>query len=347
MISALLVGNHLSASGRNPTVSEELAFCFRQTGMRVLTTSSRPNKVGRLADMLATTLARRRSYEVAQIDLYSGPAFRWAQAVAALLTTIEKPFVISLHGGNLPHYAKRHPRRVGRLLRAAHSVTAPSGYLARELRSLRPDIEVVPNPLATDRYRTPKHDVADCLIVWVRAFHRIYDPITAIAAFKQVHDRYPAAKLAMYGPDLGDGSLDECRTLAACLGLEHGVSFCGATAKSEIPRILGRSSIFLNTSRIDNAPVSIVEAMAAGLPVVSSDSGGIPDLLEHGREGLLVPAGNTSLLGDAVCQVISSPTLASELSARGRTRTHQSDWRRVLPRWMSILREAAEHPNEP
>lgn len=347
MILTLLVGNHLSASGRNPTVSEELAFCFRQTGMRVLTTSGRPNKVGRLVDMLATTVARRRSYEVAQIDLYSGPAFRWAQAVAALLTKIEKPFVISLHGGNLPHYAKRHPRRVGRLIRSAHSVTAPSGYLARELRSLRPDIEVVPNPLDTDRYRISKHDVADCRIVWVRAFHRIYDPITAIAAFKRVHDRYRSAKLAMYGPDLGDGSLDECRTLAASLGLEDAVNFCGATAKSEIPQILNRSSIFLNTSLIDNAPVSLVEAMAAGLPVVSSDPGGIPDLIEHGREGLLVPVGNALLLADAVCQVIHSPTLASELSARGRTRAQQSDWRQVLPRWMAILSEAAAHPNEP
>lgn len=322
-------------------MSEELALRFRQTGMPVLTTSARPNRASRLADMLATTLARRRSYDVAQIDLYSGPGFRWAQAVAAALVALRKPFVLSLHGGNLPEYAKRHGRRVGRLLQAAHSVTAPSSYLARELHSLRPDIEVVPNPLDTARYNAPKRRGIDKRIVWVRAFHRIYDPITAITAFRQVHDRYPAASLAMYGPDLGDGSLEQSHALAGRLGIADAVHFCGTVAKSEIPRILSQSSIFLNSSRIDNAPVSVVEAMAAALPIVSSDSGGIPDLIENGCQGLLVPAGNARLLADALVRVLGSSALAQELSARGSARAQQSDWQQVLPRWQSILQAVA------
>jgi glycosyltransferase involved in cell wall biosynthesis len=155
MLSALLIGNHLSASGRNPTVSEELARRFRQDGMHIVTTSDRAGRLARLGDMLRTTWSRRQHYDVAQIDVYSGPAFIWAEAVAAALAALSKPFVLSLHGGNLPRFAATHGRRVRRLLRAAHTATCPSAYLARELRHLRADIRIVPNPLDTAKYRSP------------------------------------------------------------------------------------------------------------------------------------------------------------------------------------------------
>ena len=79
-----------------------------------------------LPDMLATVWTRRCDYDIAQIDVYSGAAFFWAEAVAFALRRLGKPYVLTLHGGALPDFAREWPRRTRRLLESAAAVTAPA-----------------------------------------------------------------------------------------------------------------------------------------------------------------------------------------------------------------------------
>src|SRR5690348_11952291 len=127
--NVLLVGNFLNASRRSRAVGEDLAVRLVGRGYAVRTTSGRRLRVARLLDMVATVLQDRRRYEVAQVDVYSGAAFIYAETVAGLLKLLRKPYVLTLRGGNLPAFGMRWPRRVARLLRSARVVTAPSGYL--------------------------------------------------------------------------------------------------------------------------------------------------------------------------------------------------------------------------
>lgn len=338
--AVLMIGNFLSSSASIRFVCEDLADRFALEGWSVITTSSRPSRPARLADMLATAWSRRRDYAVAQVDVYSGPAFFWAESAAALLTAIGKPFVLSLHGGNLPAFARRHPRRVRRLLGGASAVTSPSAYLARALSGFRGDIRVVPNPLDLAGYPFRLRSRTRPRLVWLRAFHRIYRPELAPAMLAGVLRRHPGAELTMIGPDKGDGSLEETREAAGRAGVAERVTFAGPVPKSEVAGRLAGADIFVNTTDVDNTPVSLLEAMACGLCVVTTDAGGIPDLVADGREAIVVPRGDAGALARAVCAVLEDPVLAAGLSRRARARAEACDATRVFALWRDVFSDA-------
>jgi glycosyltransferase involved in cell wall biosynthesis len=330
-VTVLLVGNFLSASVGNRGVCEELAERLRGAGCVVLTASARPGRAARLADMLATAWRRRREYRVAHVDVYSGPAFSWAEAVAWTLRRAGKPYILTLHGGALPEFAARWPKRVRRLLASAAAVTAPSGFLAEGLRPCRPDLRLIPNALDLARYPFRHRTRPQPRLVWVRAFHEIYDPSLAVRVLARVRRRYPGATLEMVGPDKHDGSFERTRAIASA------VEFTGAVPKALVPERIDRADIFLNTTTIDNTPVSVMEAMACGACVVSTRVGGVPHLVRDGEEGLLVPPRDAWAMADAVERLLEAPELAARLSLAARRKAEGFDWGAVLPQWRRLL----------
>src|SRR5205823_12259494 len=107
-------------------VCEDLAERLSTRGWLVITASAKLGRVSRVAAMLLTTWRNRRLYGAAQVDVYSGPAFVWAELVGWLLRRAGHPYVLSLHGGDLPVFGGRRPARVRRLLKSAAAVTTPS-----------------------------------------------------------------------------------------------------------------------------------------------------------------------------------------------------------------------------
>jgi glycosyltransferase involved in cell wall biosynthesis len=295
--------------------------------------------------MLGTIWSRRRDYAIAQVDVYSGAAFVWAESAAALLRRMGKPHVLTLHGGNLPAFAARWPGRVARLLRGAGAVTSPSRYLARSLERFRGDIRVIPNPLDTELYPFRPRTALVPRLVWVRAFHRMYNPALALSALLEVRRRHPDATLTMIGPDKGDGSLAEVRSECSRLGLAECVSLPGAVSKREIPARLSCGDVFLNTTDVDNAPVSVLEAMACGLCVVSTDAGGMPDLAVNDENALLVPRRDASAMAAAVARLLGNSDLAARISRNARTRALECDVARVLEGWREVFSEMAGTAN--
>jgi glycosyltransferase involved in cell wall biosynthesis len=337
----LMIGNFLSGSGGTRGVCEELAARLSAGGWKVVTASSRPGRLARLLDMLVTVVGRRRDYRVAQVDVYSGAAFLWAELTCALLRLLGKPYVLTLHGGNLPAMARSRPRRVRRLLSSARAVTSPSGYLSESLEWVRSDVQVLPNALDVSRYPFRLRSAPQPRLVWLRAFHGLYRPVRAAEVLAIVRERFPEARLTMIGPDKGDGSLAATREAAGKLGVLDRIDFPGAVPKADVPRWLGEGDVFLNTTSVDNTPVSVLEAMACGLCVVSTDVGGLPHVVTHESDGLLVGGEDAQGMAAAVQRVLSDPALAERLSRNARARAQARDWSVVLPRWESLLRSAA------
>lgn len=336
----LVVGNFLSAFGLPRGICEEFAERLAGSGWQVETTSHRVSRPRRLVDMVSTAWRRRFDYDVAQVDVYSGNAFLWAELVCATLSKAGKPYVLTLHGGNLPRFARRWPRRVRRLLRSASCVTSPSPYLATQLGAFR-EILVLPNPLSLESYPFRLRREPRPRLVWLRAFHRIYDPTLAVKVVERLAPEFPDVHLTMIGADKADGSLEAARTAAVAAGVASRISFCGPVPKREVASLLAASDLFLNTSRVDNAPMSVLEAMACGLPVVSTDAGGVPDLVRNGEDALLVPVGDPDAMADAVRRILTSPDLAEGLSRRGRATAECLDWSHILPRWEELLTQTA------
>jgi len=337
-IGVLLVGNFLSGSVGTRGACEELALHLGELDrLRVLTTSEKPQRILRLTDMLATIWRRRNEFQVAQVDVYSGPAFLWAEATCAALRRLGKPYVLVLHGGNLPRFAHERSRRVARLLRSANVVTTPSEYLREQMAAYRADLQLLPNALdlSAYRYRLRRHPRRS--MIWLRAFHEIYNPILVPRVLRLLARDYPDLHMTMIGPNKADGSLDRTRQLAAKLGVLNRLSLPGAVPKEETPAWLDEGDVFLNTANVDNTPVSVLEAMACGLCVISTNVGGLPYLLRDGEDALLVPPNSPEAMAAAVRRVFTERKLAERLSRNARAKATLHDWTVVLPQWEELL----------
>ena len=333
----LFIGNFLSASGKSRSVSEELAQRLSRRGWSIATSSSISNRFLRLLDMIANSVRHGRSGDVAVIEVYSSPAFLWAEITAGILKVLKKSVVLVLHGGNLPGFSKNNHKRVSRLLKTADVVVSPSHFLQRKLSKFRNDIQVIPNAIdlidtAADEKVQVKADIA-----WIRAFHEIYNPALAVKVLSMVLEKFPEATLTMYGPDKGDGSLQDTKRIADELGILDQIVFAGQIPKVDVQKKLSGHSIFINTTNIDNTPVSVIEAMAARLAIVSTDVGGIPNLLEHERTGLLVPPNDVDAMAGAVMRILTEDGLAEGLSTNARREAEKYSWDVVIPRWEQLF----------
>jgi len=337
--SIIFVDRTRTHAGSYPAITWLLADRLSSRRGTVLTTSPKAGRVPFLVDMLMTLWGQRRSYAVASIAVFSGPAFTWAEAAARLLRALGKPYVAQLHGGNLPGFALRYPDRVERLLAAAAAVTAPSRYLQEAMCPYRSDIRLLPNAIDLPAYSFRVRARPLPRMVWLRAFHSIYNPSQALSVLASVLREHPEAKLTMVGPDKGDGSLRAFRRSAEELELESRVEYAGLVQKADVPAWLDRGDVFLNTTNVDNTPVSVIEAMACGLCVVSTNVGGILYLLEDEQDALLVPPNDSKAMADAVERILTEPGLAEKLSLNARKKAEGFDWQVVLPQWEALFTE--------
>lgn len=335
----LFIGNFLSGHDGRRTYSEDLSARLEEAGVPVLRASRWWLKPARMADMVGAALGARGGYRAAVVDVYSGQAFLWAEAAARAAKLRGRTVVLALHGGRLPEFAERHGERVGRLLRLADAVVAPSGYLRDALRALRAGIQVIPNAIDPGLYPFRLRTRAEARLVWLRSFHEIYAPEMAVEVLARVRAQRREARLTMYGADK-DGSLGRVREAARRLGVEDAVELHGAIPKAEVGRALAEADVFLNTADIDNMPVSVLEAMACGLCVASTDVGGVPYLVEDGLDGLLVKAGDADGMARAVLRILSQEGLSARLSAMARRKAERHGWSGALAEWMRLLETA-------
>src|SRR5205807_6157410 len=113
---------------------------------------------------------------------------------------------------------------------------------------------------------------------------------------------------------VGAGPLEqEIRQLVSVLKV-NGINFCGVASRMDIGKYYDRADIFINASRLDNMPVSVIEAFASGTPVISTAPEGMRYLVEHGRTGLLSEPGHPDALAQNAMRVLRDPPLARMLS---------------------------------
>jgi glycosyltransferase involved in cell wall biosynthesis len=250
--------------------------------------------------------------------------------------------VLNLRGGNLPEFIKKHKSWVSRLLESANRVISPSAYLQQSLKRLCEEINVIPNPIDLEDYPFRLRETANPRLVWVRAFHEIYNPSLAPELVSKLIENWPSIHLTMVGPDKGDGSMQRMLKLAKSLDILDRIRVIGGIPRSEVPRHLHEGDIFINTTNFDNTPVSVIEAMACGLCIVSTNVGGIPWLLDDEINALLVPPDDPIAMAEAVERVLTNPALAVKLSANSRKKAESYDWSIILPQWESVFKSLVQ-----
>lgn len=337
-----MLGHH---PGWVPSQGEILARFGRADDWQVETASPHLGPIRRNVHTVASLAAWRCRLAAVVVMVFSGAAFWNALAATTTARRLGLPVVLWLHGGDLPRFAETHPRRASLLVRQAAAIVAPSPYLAKEFPSHDRPVEQIWNLLPLDDYHyRPRPDPAPRLL-WMRTFHDLYQPEMALDVLAALVERHPAATLTMAGQDKGFEAT--MRNTAEALGLADRVSFPGFLGPEGKRRAFAEHDVFLNTNRVDNAPVSLLEAAAAGLPIVSTDVGGIPHLFGHGETALLVGSGDGSSMAREVTRLLEEPELAGGLSERGRALALRSTWPEVGPRWRELLERVASSATAP
>jgi glycosyltransferase involved in cell wall biosynthesis len=328
-----MVGRH---RGHVPIQGLLVAERLRRDGRPVLDTSAVRNPLLRLADMLLTLVRRRCDIDVQCLQVFSGRSFLVQEAASRVGKLLGQRVVLALHGGGLPDYQERHPERVARLLRRADAVVAPSPFLARCAERAGVEARLIPNMLDLGGYRFRRRGPLAPRLFWMRTLHPLWNPAMAVRVLARVRAARPDATLVLAGRDRGGAA--EARREARALGVGEAVRFAGFLEGEAKARAADEAEVFLNTNRVDNAPVSVLEACAWGIPVVSTAVGGIPDLLRDGETALLVPPGDEEAMAAAVLRLLDDAALARRLSESGRRLAGESDWSNVGPLWEDLFR---------
>jgi glycosyltransferase involved in cell wall biosynthesis len=325
--------------GRNPgqvtTQAEVQADLFGSSGWTVRETSRAPSRWIRLLDMVWCLVRWRRSIDIVVLSVFSGPAFLVADVTILVARWLRLPVVAVLHGGSLPDFERRHPHWVRRVLARTQAVVAPSSYLASQVMASADRVQIIPNVLGLGDYVFRLRSAPQPRLLWMRTFHPLYNPEMAVQVLSQVRVATPGAVLTMAGQD--KGCLDAIQAEAQRRSLADAITFPGfldAPAKRDA---LDAHDIFLHTNHVDNAPVSVLEAAASGLPIVATSVGGIPWLLENERSALLVPDGDAAAMVQAVKRLLTEPGLAERLSMGGRQVAEASSWPVVLDAWEDVF----------
>ena len=336
MTSILYIGNKLLNKRTNVSSIHNLGALLEGEGYYVYYASSKVNKVLRLLDMIFAFFKYNARVDYVLIDTYSTTNFYFAFVISQFCRLFSVRYVPNLNGGNLPMRLKKNPKLCRMIFNNAYLNVSPSKYLKNAFESFGyNNVTYIPNTIVIKNYEFIERDFKTINLLWVRSFSEIYNPKLAIKVLKKLKESNINTSLCMVGPD-SDGSLIKVKKFAKKLNIK--VTFTGKLSKSDWIDLSKEYSIFLNTTNFDNTPVSVIEAMALGLPVISTNVGGMPYLITDKVDGLLVRKDDVDAMVEAVMHVFENKDFAVALTKKARRKVEQFDWQVVKYMWVNILK---------
>jgi len=332
----LYLGNDLSKSSKYHSAYATLKHNLIKEDYQVFSASSKKNKVYRLLDMLWCIVKYRKRVDYVLIDTFSTNAFYFSVLCSLLARFFNLKYIPILHGGNLPERLKKSPYLSKLVFKNSYKNVAPSNYLKQAFLKKEYQSILIPNSIDIESYIFSERNYLTPKLLYVRAFAKIYNPIMAIRVFKKVIEKYPNAELCMIGPDR-DGTLTSVLEEIRINKLENSIKITGVLPKEEWHKLSKNYDVFINTTNVDNTPVSLIEAMALGMPIVTTNVGGIPYLMEDGVDSALVKSNNSEDMSNAILNLLEDNNKANLYSKKGREKAEQMDWGIVYKQWQKIL----------
>jgi glycosyltransferase involved in cell wall biosynthesis len=254
-----------------------------------------------------------------------------------------KPVVLNYHSGEAEDHLRRSAVARFVLRRLVHVNVVPSPFLRDVFRSFDLETDVVPNVVDLRQFTYRVRDRLHPRLLCTRNFEPVYNVSCVLRAFATIQGQYPAATLTLVGAGSQDAAL---RSEAAALRLEN-ITFAGRVAPSEIHRYYANADIYVQAPSIDNMPLSVLEAFASGVPVVSTDVGGVPSILRHGVDGLLVPDNDAHALAGEVIKLLLDPALGRRLAESAYRTLPAYEWPVARDGWLHAYRRAIGQTDEP
>lgn len=261
------------------------------------------------------------------------------------------PVIINYRGGLADDFLQSSGRHVKPALRRASCIVVPSRFLEDVFRRHGFESITIPNIIDIDRFERENMELASarpksCHILVSRNLEKIYGVSFALRAFRLVLIQLTDATMTI----AGDGpEIDSLILLAKDLDIYQAITFTGQVDNRMMPSLYRDATVSVNSSRADNMPISILESLASGIPVVSTDAGGIPFLVKHRESALLVPVDDYERIAEAVLELHHNRSLASTLVRNGYAIANECSWENVRKRWLqtyeNVTREVPQSEN--
>lgn len=301
-------------------------------GFKVVDLRRRPGIDFRVARRLRRVVRR---YAIDLLHAHQYTPFFYAALSRGCGLGRQPPILFTEHGRHYPDVRKSRRVLANRLLlKPTDRVTAVGDFIRRALIDnegvdpRRHPIGVIHNGIDPAEHRgvaSPEDRAAaraalglgpdDHVLMQVARFHPVKDHATAVAAFARVAERDPQARLVL----VGDGPQRAARQAqAAELGLAGRVRFLGV--REDVPALLPAADVFLLPSLSEGISVTLLEAMAAGLPIAATEVGGNPEVVAHGETGLLSPRGDAAALAQNLLLLLHDSELRRRMGEAGRRR---------------------------
>jgi len=245
--------------------------------------------------------------------------------------------VLNYRSGEADDHLRRSRAAVPSMRRLADAIVVPSGYLVDVFAQFGLAARSVFNFVELERIPYRRRDA----LVGMRSPHffsnrnlePMYNVACTLRAFARVQAEVPGARLTVAGDGAERARLE---ALAVSLGLRH-VEFVGRVRPEAMPALYDAADVYLNSPDIDNMPNSVIEAYAAGLPVVTTDAGGIPYIVRDGETGLMVKRDDDAAMASAALRLLREPGLATRLADTARAEClAKYSWSAVSHEWADV-----------
>jgi glycosyltransferase involved in cell wall biosynthesis len=285
-----------------------------------------------------------RNAEVAFIFSSDGWSLVEKGVMCILGRAARRGVVIRFGSGALPEQCRASPllrEWVRLVLRSAHVVSTQGPSWTQFFGSLAGStakIHEVANGVRMPG-KAGASDRSGCRLAFAGWMQREKGIFEALEVFRLTQAHFPHATLTMAG---GGRDLEVFRSRVRDLGLEAVVTTPGWLSPGDVRAMLARSDLFLFPSHYEGLPNAVLEAMAAGVPVVATRVGSLPDVVEDGQAGFLLPVGDVEGLARAVRSILGSPAEMRRLGTNAERVARRFDIEAVWPQHLRSIQTAAD-----
>lgn len=324
MSKILLICNYRPGVGGISGQVEILQRKLREEGHTADIFNTKASVLKRLS-LIGRLKKMGRGYDVLHIHCCSDWGFLPAVVGITAGRRLSKRIVLTYHGGGGEDFFERHPRLVRHFLTRTDQNIVLSGFLSQVFKRFQLPHVIIPNIIELDTSLFRKRSGLKPNFICTRAHEELYNIPCILHAFSKLQQSRPEATLTL----VGDGSLhQELMQLSDSMGLKN-VTFTGRVDNSEIYRQLDHADILLSSPKVDNMPVSLLEAMNAGLLVISSRVGGVPFIIEDNRSGLLFESDNSDDLSEKMIFAIENQIYSNALIKHARLAVDTYRWENI------------------
>lgn len=266
-----------------------------------------------------------KDFDVFHIHCCSNWGFLPAVVGVSVDRRLGKRIVLTYHGGGGEKFFDRHPKLVRHFLTRTDANIVLSGFLAQVFEKHGLPFVTIPNILELDDSRFRLREQLKPNYICTRAHEPLYNIPCILRAFRKVQSTRPEATLTLVG---GGSEHENLVRMAEELGLQN-VTFTGRVANEDIYTYLDRADIMLSAPTVDNMPVSVLEAMNAGLLVISSKVGGVPYMVKNNNTGLLFDSDDSDALAGKMLWAVDNQTVARAIALQGHKAVSRYRWENI------------------